>query len=85
MEPQLPADARQWAAALRLYDEPHGDEFYVIDFWGKYPVWYRLDGSVFTNDYQQVVRPPELVLWAIQQRGWTMERLYARPPRQADG
>lgn len=76
MTSSLPPDAEQWAAALRLYDEPHGDEYFVIDPTGRFPVWYRLDGSVFSDTHGQDVRSRELVVWAIERRGWTNDKLY---------
>lgn len=84
MEQQVPVGAEQWAAALRLSGKLHGDEFFIIDSSGEYPVWYRLDGSVFTNYGLQVVFSPEMMLWAIQRRGWTRERLYESPPQQGE-
>lgn len=29
---------------LRLYDEPHGSEYFVIDELTSPPVWYRMNG-----------------------------------------
>jgi hypothetical protein len=76
MEASFPADARVWARGLQLYDEPHGSEYFVIDPMGKFPVWYRLDGSVFTNSQSQPTQPPEVVRWAIEYNGWSEASLY---------
>ncbi len=36
---------QDWYQDLQLYDEPHGDEFFVIDTATSPPTWYHLDGT----------------------------------------
>jgi len=71
--------AAEWEANLALYDEPHGDEYFIIDCSVSPPVWYRLDGTVFEATGEAPCRTAHEVVVAAIGRGWTPERLYARP------
>ena len=68
---------KEWQEQLTLYDEPHGDEYYVVDHSESPPAWYRLDGTAFGHES---ARSPEEIVRAAIDRGWTPRRLYPCPP-----
>jgi hypothetical protein len=67
-----------WYSALQLYDEPQGDDYYIIDHSTDPPTWYLLDGTAVER--ARPVRPQIEVVRAAISRGWTPDKLYSRPP-----
>ncbi len=54
-----------------LYDEPHGDEFFIIDKSTSPATWYRLDGTPFTVPPGLKPRTREEIVRLAMRRGWT--------------
>jgi hypothetical protein len=73
-----------WRDRLVLYDEPNGDEFFVIDHSTSPPTWYKLDGSVIKIRNNVTPIPKAELLEEIRRKNWTLEALYARPPQTPD-
>jgi hypothetical protein len=68
-------DAASWEDQLSLHDEPHGDEYFIVDHSTAPPTWYRLDGSVWSWHDGVTVRPPGEIARAAAAHGWTLKQL----------
>jgi hypothetical protein len=75
---ELMALNKDWHQDLQLYDEPHGDEFFLIDTATSPPSWYHLDGTPVGPGKPKHSQME--ILQAAVSRGWTPARLYACPP-----
>ena len=63
---------------LRLYDEPHGSEYFVIDELTSPPVWYRMNGLPLSpTAAPDTIRCPSEIRGLCQEQRPT-ERLYSR-------
>lgn len=66
---------------LELYDEPHGNEFFIVDYDVTPPDWYRLDGRIYAlGASDHVPRDPRAVFAFAVMHDWVPEALYARIP-----
>lgn len=72
------AEDKEWYQDLQLYDEPNGDEFFLVDTGASPPYWYRLDGTPVGSGKPRHSQTE--MLEAAVCRGWTPERLYESPP-----